>query len=54
LDEILENKTHLKKFMRLTRQCKAVLISRCCLIIMLLVSQHYYHTEQPQARKDLW
>ena len=37
LDEILEYKTHLKKFMRLTRQCKAVLISRYCLIIILLV-----------------
>jgi hypothetical protein len=38
LDEILEKKTHLKKFMRLARQCKAVLISRCCLVIILLDS----------------
>jgi hypothetical protein len=30
LGEILDNKIHLKKFMRLTRQCKAVVISRCC------------------------
>ena len=38
LDEILENKTHVKNFMRLTRKCKAVLISRCCLMRILLVS----------------
>ena len=37
LDEILENKSHLKKFMRLTRQCKAVLIFRCFHRIILVV-----------------